>query len=77
MLIVPTVKPPVISFQTKLSSRFDDMYKSLTCIPNLVDQLAVKYDSEDVWNKYRQNFLDNIDEYEDCGHLEDYDIVSA
>lgn len=56
---------------------FDDMYKYMTCVPNLVDQLAMEYSCEEIWNDYREDFLNTIDEYETCSQLEDENKVEA
>lgn len=55
--------------------KFDDMYKYLTCVPNLVDQLAAIYKSEKIWEDYRPTYLTAIDEYEECAHFEDDNLA--
>lgn len=53
-----------------LAKPFDDYYNYLKCVPVQIDQYAMEYECEAVWNKYRQDFLDASIAFESCAHIE-------
>lgn len=50
----------------ELYAPFADYYKYLQCVPTQIDQYAMEYDCESIWDEYREDFLDTIKAFEDC-----------
>lgn len=58
----PTTPPPLVL-------TFERMHKFLTCAPVQVDQLAMVYDCEPLWDAYRPEILETVQQFELCDFL--------
>lgn len=57
------------------ADKFSTIYKYLTCVPNLVDTISNERKCEVIWEPYRKDFLQTIDEYEMCSQFNGFNTV--
>lgn len=64
LVVAVCALPRIPVFNSEISGPFVDMMAYMKCVSPTIDQLAMEYDCEDIWDQYRDGFLDAVDKFE-------------
>lgn len=52
--------------QPELGYPLRDMYAYMKCVPEQADESTKIHGCQDIWEEYRQDYLDMVTDFEDC-----------